>query len=234
MANILITGTSSGIGLGAAVELAKRGERVFASMRDPSRAGPLLEAAAAADAAVGVVQLDVTDRQSVRRAVNDVVKAAGSIDVLVNNAGMSALGPLEFASEEETQAVFDTNVFGPLRLIRAVLPAMRERGSGRIVNLSSGASHTRGGHRLMGLYSTSKAAMNALTENLLKELAPLGIEVVLIDGGLGTATRMVDETRERADEFDPAAHRIEWLSGLRSFSGRSEARLAPPTISSSA
>ena len=154
--NILITGTSSGIGLAAAVELAKRGERVFASMRDTSRSGLLLEAAAAGGVEVQVVQLDVTDRDSVRRAVEDVLATVGHIDVLVNNAGANALGPLEFASEEETFAVFDVNVFGPLRLIRAVLPSMRARGSGRIVNLSSGASHTRMALRLMGLYSTSK------------------------------------------------------------------------------
>lgn len=202
---ILITGASSGIVLSTAVELARRGERVFASMRDLSRAATLLQTAADAGVRVELVQLDVTDQESIRRAVRDVMSEAGAIDVVVNNAGMIAVGPLEFASDEAIKAIFDTNTFGPLRLIQAVLPAMRDRGEGRIVNLTSGASHARMGHRLLGLYSASKAALTTLTEELLKEVAPLGIKVVLIDGALRANTRMALDIREQAARLDPSA-----------------------------
>ena len=202
MKTILITGTSSGIGLSAAVELARRGERVFASMRDLSRSGPLQEAAAAAGVEVDVVQLDVTDPASVTRAVGEVLSAAGGIDVLVNNAGIAIPGPLEFVTEEETRATFETHVFGPLRVIQAVLPSMRTRGSGRIVNVSSGGSHSRMGHRLLGVYSASKAALNTLSEELLKEVAPLGIEVVLMDGAVVGATSMTRALKAAAAARD--------------------------------
>jgi NAD(P)-dependent dehydrogenase (short-subunit alcohol dehydrogenase family) len=216
--SILITGTSSGIGLAASVELARRGERVFASMRDVLRAGPLRASAAAAGVEVEVIQLDVTDPASVERAVDDVLEAAGKVDVLVNNAGMVGPGALELASEEETHLVFETNVFGPLRVIRAVLPGMRERRQGRIVNLSSGARWGAMGHRLMGLYSSSKAALSSLTEELCKEVAPLGIEVVLMES-LGGRTAMIDNTvaasRGLAPESSPyriaeRIHQVQW------------------------
>ena len=200
--NILITGTSSGIGLAASVELARRGERVFASMRDLSRGRGLLEACTSAGVEVTTVQLDVTDGASVRRATTEVLDAAGHIDVLVNNAGVALTGPLELATEEDALFMFETHVFGPLRLARAVLPQMRERGTGRIVNISSGASHARMGHRLMGLYTASKAALSTLTEELLMELAPFGIDVVLIDGGAIGNTRMVTELKGLARNRD--------------------------------
>ena len=159
MANVLITGTSSGIGLATAVKLARRGERVFASMRDTSRSGQLEEAAGAAGVAIEIVQLDVTDPASVTRAVGDVIAAAGRIDVLLNNAGIASLGPLEFTTDEQVERLFDTNVFGPLRLIRAVLSAMRARGRGRIINVSTLAAHPRMGARYWGAYAASKAAL---------------------------------------------------------------------------
>lgn len=184
MANILITGTSSGIGLATAVELATRGERVFASMRDLSRADGLRHALATAHAEATVLQMDVTDPVSVERAVADVIRQAGAVDVLVNNAAIMGIGPLEFTSDEEFHEVFDTNVFGVLRATRAVLPHMRRRGRGRIVNVSSAAAHPRVGVRLWGSYTASKAALHALTLELVKEVAPLGIEVVLVEGGV--------------------------------------------------
>ena len=137
MGTILITGTSSGLGLASAVELASRGERVFASMRDTSRSRDLIEAATAAEVAVEVVQLDVTDPSSVGDAVDKVLALSSRIDAVVNNAGVASLGPLEYTTDDEVQCLFDTNVFGPLRLIRAVLPSMRAAGRGRIINISS-------------------------------------------------------------------------------------------------
>lgn len=163
-------------------------------MRDTARAEPLLAAAAPLE----VVQLDVGDRESVFNAVEGVLASAGHIDVLVNNAAIADAGPLEFATEEQIQAMFTTNTFGPLRVAQAILPSMRARRGGRIVNCSSGASHPRMGHRLLGLYSASKAALSALTEEMAKELAPLGIEVVLIDGALRGHSQMIDQLQGSA------------------------------------
>jgi NAD(P)-dependent dehydrogenase (short-subunit alcohol dehydrogenase family) len=101
--------------------------------------------------------------------------------------------------------VFETNVFGPLRLIRAVLPSMRQRGHGRIVNVSSGAAHPRVGVRLWGIYAASKAALHAINMELLKEVSALGIEVVLVEGGVGGHTRAWDSAREAAASFDPGS-----------------------------
>lgn len=201
MKTILITGTSSGIGLGATVELARRGHRVFASMRDPSRAGELQQALAAAGAAAEVVQLDVTDTASVDRAVREILAAAGRIDVLVNNAGITATGTLESSSDAELLRIFETNTFGPLRTIRAVLPSMRAARSGRIVNVSSVGAHARFGIRLWGLYAASKSALHTLTLELAKEVAPLGIEVVLLEGGVAGLTHAWDTPRSVAANF---------------------------------
>lgn len=203
MGTVLITGTSSGLGLASAVELAGRGERVFASMRDTSRSKDLLDAATVAEVDVEVVQLDVTDPRSVGDAVDKVLALSGRIDAVVNNAGVASLGPLEYTTDDEVQCLFDTNVFGPLRLIRAVLPSMRAAGRGRIINISSIAAHPRMGSRLWGLYAASKAAISALTLELCKEVAPLGIDVVLLEGQVGGRTAMTDQVGERMLAFHP-------------------------------
>ncbi len=200
MRNILITGTSSGLGLGTAVALATRGERVFASMRDLSRSSDLEREAAKAGVELELVQLDVTDPESVTRAVDGVLAKAGPIDVLLNNAALATQGPLEFATDEEILRIFDANAFGPLRTIRAVLPSMRERGQGRILNVSSPGSNPRSGVRLWSLYTASKAALDAFTLDLCKEVAPLGIEVALVYAG--GHTRMVEEAWVRAEALE--------------------------------
>lgn len=220
---VLVTGTSSGLGLLTAVELARRGARVFASMRDTSRAGPLREAAAAAGADLDVVELDVTRTASVEAAVERVLGAAGRVDVVVNNAAVGAIGPIEFMSDAEIEGVVGTNLMGPIRVIRAVLPAMRRRGEGRIVNVSSGSARTRAGVRLLGLYAASKAALHALTLDLNKELAPLGVRVVLVEGGVAGPSKINDAIMERVATFGQpgapyvvaeriAAAQMRWMS----------------------
>ena len=203
MGTILITGTSSGLGLATAVELATRGERVFASMRDTSRSRDLEAATSAAGVRLEVIQLDVTQPTSVVNAVKHVLARSGRIDALVNNAGLASLGPLEFTTDDEVQCLFDTNVFGPLRLMRAVLPSMRAQGKGRIINISSIAAHPRMGSRLWGLYAASKAAISTLTLELYKEVAPLGIDVVLLEGQVGGRTNMTDQIGEQMLGFQP-------------------------------
>jgi NAD(P)-dependent dehydrogenase (short-subunit alcohol dehydrogenase family) len=181
MAVVLITGTSSGFGMLAALAFARRGHRVFASMRDTGKAGPLQHAAAADCLKVDVVQLDVTDSASVDAAVERVLREAGRIDVLVNNAGIGAVAAVEDFADEEFTRVFDTNVFGIIRVSRAVLPHMRKQGSGRIVNIGSLAGIVSSPFR--GVYSASKAAVEALTDAMYYEAHPFGVHVCVVEPG---------------------------------------------------
>jgi len=160
----LVTGASSGIGQEITRLLAERGLRVFGTARKPG---------------AGLLRLDVTDEASVSEAVQAVLQAAGRIDVLVNNAGYALAGALEETSIEEAQAQFDTNFFGVLRTTRAVLPAMRRQGSGRIVNISSLAGLVPIPYR--GIYAASKHALEGYTEVLDHEVRLFGVRAVLVE-----------------------------------------------------
>ena len=168
---VLVTGASSGIGEATARTLAEAGYRVFGGVRNPERV----------QSAPGVelVRMDVTDDGSVRAAVAEVIAKAGRIDILVNNAGISLAGPVEATADAEAHAVFDTNVFGVLRTVRAVLPGMRGNRAGLIVNLSSVLGFLPA--PFMGLYSASKHALEGLSETLDHEVRGFGIRVVLVE-----------------------------------------------------
>ena len=161
--SVLITGTSTGIGRAAAGMLAAKGYRVLATMRTPDKGRDLAEDAKANGWDLTIVPLDVRDDDSARAALQQ----AGDIDVLVNNAGFEVWGPLEEMTVDDLKDQFETNVYGPFRLITAVIPRMRQRGSGVIVNVSSVAG--RVGAVLNGLYSASKFSLEALSESLSLE-----------------------------------------------------------------
>jgi NAD(P)-dependent dehydrogenase (short-subunit alcohol dehydrogenase family) len=152
-------------------------------MREPERAGPALEKAAKeAGGSVNLAPLDVTDPAGCERVVKDILANEGRIDVLINNAGIGDLQVVEDATDAIAKETFETNFFGPLRLIRLVLPAMRERRSGTIVNVSSVAGQIAG----MGqsIYCATKHALEALSESLAIEVREFGIRVAIIEPGL--------------------------------------------------
>ena len=174
---ILITGTSSGFGRDTAETLARAGHKVFASMRDPS--GKNRERANALWAqGIDVVGLDVTDETSVDKAVESVLSKAGRIDVLVNNAGMASAGVTEAFTPAQASALLDTNVVGPLRTARAVLPGMRRAGDGLIINIGSILGRVT--FPFFGIYGASKFAVEALTDSLRYEVSQFGVDVVLV------------------------------------------------------
>jgi NAD(P)-dependent dehydrogenase (short-subunit alcohol dehydrogenase family) len=186
---VLITGASSGFGRLLAALLARRGHTVFGTSRF---------AAAATD--FTVVPLDVRDDESVAACVNAVRQGGGDIDVLVNNAGYVHEGPLEELSVEDIKAIFETNFFGAVRMVNAVLPAMRARRSGRIINISSLSGLMP--LPFMGAYGASKHALEAYSESLRHELLPLGIFVSLVEPGYfktGIASRKLRSAGTIAD-----------------------------------
>ena len=134
---------------------------VFASMRDMARAENLVSVAEQAGLTVAVVQLDVTSESSVRNAVTQVVSDAGRLDVVVNNAGVFTVGPIECADERAVESIFQTNIIGVIRVIRHAIPVMRRQGGGRIVNVGSVGAEPRLGFPLMSLYGATKAALHA-------------------------------------------------------------------------
>ena len=176
---VLVTGASSGIGRATAVEFARRGHQVYAAARREE----VLAGLADGERNIRPVGLDVTDADSVQRAWAKIQAETGGtgVDVLVNNAGFALTGPVEVLPDEAVRRQFDTNVFGVLNVTRAVLPAMRARGSGRIINVSSIVGRVSFG--LMGVYGATKYAVEALSDALRLELRGFGITVVLIEPG---------------------------------------------------
>ena len=169
-----MTGVSSGIGRATAGLLAREGFRVFATVRKDAGADASL-------ANVAVVRLDVRDEESVRACVRTVLDRAGKIDGLVNNAGYALIGAAEETGLQEAVELFETNFFGALRMIQAVLPAMRDQRSGRIVNIGSVAGFLPSPY--MGIYAASKHALEGYSESLDHEVRQFGIRVSVVEPG---------------------------------------------------
>jgi len=177
---VLVTGASSGIGKACAEWLFTRGCRVYGTSRQAPRA---LVEARTSDLAplLRMIPLDVTSDDSVEAAVGIVLACEERIDAVVNNAGFGIAGAAELTTMDEAREQFETNFFGTVRICRAVLPVMRQQGSGRILNVSSIAG--RIGIPFQAFYSASKFAIEGFTEALRMEVAPFGIQVVLIEPG---------------------------------------------------
>jgi len=191
MKTILITGCSSGYGLETARHFHARGWKVVATMRTPS-AAPFKTSEN-----LRLLPLDVTDEASIAAAI----KAAGPIDVLVNNAGIGLFGALEASPLAKIRAVYATNTLGTIAMTQAVIPGMRERGAGIIVNVTSSA--TLAPFPLAAAYTGSKTAIQGFTGSLAHELAPLGIAVKLVEPGYGPTTAFAQNTEIRLDDVLP-------------------------------
>jgi len=168
---VVVTGASSGIGRVTAEKFAERGCRVFGTSRSLVKA--------TAQAGIELVEMDVCDERSVQYGIQSITARSGRIDVLVNNAGTSMIGAVEETATAEAASLFDTNVFGILRTIQAVLPGMRAQRSGRIVNVSSVLGFLPAPY--MGLYSASKHAVEGLSETLDHEVRQFGVRVTLVE-----------------------------------------------------
>ena len=183
MAIAVVTGSSTGIGQASAVTLARAGHTVYATMRNPQTGGGELRAIASQETLpIRLLALDVDSDQSVRSAFTTILAGSGHIDVLVNNAGIGNMGPVEETSIEIFRAVMETNFFGALRCIQAVLPHMRERRSGCIVNVTSVAGRISSSPQAP--YASSKFALEALSECLAQEVKAFGIRVAIVEPGV--------------------------------------------------
>lgn len=178
---ILVTGCSSGFGLLIAARLASKGHRVIATMRDTEKKEALLNEVKKRGGEVEVLQLDVTDKQSIKKACSHVKAQYVHIDVLINNAGYAIAGFFEDLTDKEIRGQMDTNFFGVQNVTREFIPLMRHHGSGKIINLSSVAGFSTS--PCFGAYNASKWALEAFSESLRYELQPFGINVLLIEPG---------------------------------------------------
>ena len=183
---ILVTGSTSGFGRLTVETLARQGYRVFAGMRaaagkNAPAAEELRALAQRERLALQIVEIDVTDDASVKRAIAVIIETTGRLDVVVNNAGVSYSGPLEAFTLEQVRQQFEINVFSVLRVNRAVLPQMREQGSGLLLQVGSIVG--RLGMPFLGLYGATKFALEGLTESYRYELAPFGIDAAILEPG---------------------------------------------------
>ena len=179
----VVTGSASGIGFETSLLLAKNGFRTYATVRDLDKAKPIKEISDKRELPITVVELDVTSGKSVSDAIDKIInKESKRIDVLVNNAGYGQGGALEDDSMDEIKALFETNLFGAIRVMKAVLPIMRKQQSGTIVNISSMGG--RIGFPFGTAYHGTKFALEGISESMRYETEPFGIKVILIEPGV--------------------------------------------------
>jgi NAD(P)-dependent dehydrogenase (short-subunit alcohol dehydrogenase family) len=207
--SVLITGASTGLGRESALYLAERGYRVYATVRDLDGREPLLAAAQERNVQLRVLQLDVTDCESIAKALETILNESGSIYGLVNNAGVGLRGYLEDLSEAEIRGVFESNVFGTMAVTKAVLPHMRRAARGRILIISSVGG--RIGSLGVSAYCASKFALEGFGESLSMEVEPLGIQVILIEPGIVKTERWTTNRAVAEGALSPKSPYSEWF-----------------------
>ncbi len=181
---VLVTGGSSGIGKSICLYLHERGYIVYGTSRNPERYAQAVP--------FKLIALDVLNEHTITPALKQIVDAEGKLDVLINNAGIGMLGSIEDSTAEEAKEIFETNVYGILRTCQAVLPHMRERKAGLIINISSIAGYM--GLPYRGIYSATKASVHMITEAMRMELKPYGVKACVVDPG-DFATNISDNRR---------------------------------------
>ncbi len=200
----VVTGANSGIGRATAVHLAAAGHTVYGAMRDLGKGDKLAQKAAAAGCHVHPISIDVSDDASVQAGFAEVIDREGTVDVLVNNAGIGMNAVVEEVDIDEAKMVFDVNYFGIVRCSQAVLPTMRAQRSGTIVNISSVAGRVAA--IAQAIYASSKWAVECLSENMAQELAPWDIKVRIVEPGVTRTALLAKhtdlrETSEYADAY---------------------------------
>lgn len=182
MKSVIITGASKGIGFATALAFGRAGYKVFATMRNPETAPALKQKAAEESLAISIRQMDVDLDESVHQALDTICKEEGNIDVLVNNAGIEKHGSVEELSMADFKAVMETNYFGVLRCIKALLPGMRNNRRGCIINIASVAGKIA--NTPLGPYSASKFALESISEALAQEVKPFNVRVAIVEPGI--------------------------------------------------
>jgi NAD(P)-dependent dehydrogenase (short-subunit alcohol dehydrogenase family) len=200
---VLVTGGSSGIGKTICLALHAKGYIVYGTSRNPDKYR--------SEVPFKLIALDVLNEATIAPAVQQIIHAEGHLDVLINNAGIGMLGSIEDSTAEEVKEVFDTNVYGILRTVQAVLPHMRARKSGLIINVSSIAGYM--GLPYRGIYSATKASVHMITQAMRMELKPYGVKACVVDPG-DFATNISDNRRvaqagRKGSVYMPEINRIE-------------------------
>ncbi len=221
MKNIIITGSSNGFGLKAAKDFANRGYRVFATMRNPDGKNAAVKAELTAHSGhIHVVEMDVTSDASVKDAMLHILAQADTIDILINNAGIMYLGITEAFSVAQAHEQMETNYYGAIRVMQAVLPSMRRAGSGLIINTSSLVG--RMSPPFFGTYTATKHALEGYSQALRYEVSPFGVDVVLVEPGpFGTGLLASGKTPARAHVMETYGE----LAGVPSAMGENFAQM---------
>jgi len=222
MATVLITGTSKGIGLATALAFARAGYKVAAAMRNPAAAPELANTASEENLDITVYKIDVDSDTSVKEGVDCINKEMGSIDVLVNNAGIERMGTVEELDLDDFRAVMETNYFGVIRCVQVVLPDMIKRRSGCIVNITSVAG--RIASPAMSAYSASKFALESLSEILAQEVKSFGVRVVIVEPGI------IDTSMAQHITVKPEASRYSYAERLSALFTASLKNPVSPTV----
>ena len=221
----IVTGANSGIGRSTAITLAKNDYTVFATMRSLERGEKLREIAQELNLEIKEVELDVSDTDSVNQGINEILNQTDQIDILINNAGVGSNAVIEDVDIESDKSVFETNFWGVVRCIQAVLPTMRQQKSGHIIQVSSIAG--RVGLPAQPIYSASKWALEGLSENLAHDLSSFGVKVSIIEPGVTrTAILGKNNTVPENDDFENIYARMldMYMQGI-------EANIRPETVS---
>lgn len=224
MPSVLITGTSTGIGLATALRFARAGYRTWATMRDLARAGPLREARESEGLDLELLRLDVTDQPSIDDAMAEALP--GGLDALVNNAGWAGGAPLEIVPEEQHRAMFDANYFGAVRMAQAVLPHMRERRSGVIVNVTSIAGRIAMPNQVP--YTASKWALEGASEALAHEVRRFGVRVKIVEPGVIMTS--IFENAKAQTRFDRSSPYVDLMRRNGKFYSAGHRANQPPEI----